>query len=594
MIERNVQWVYPLSDKAVQADVKKLMAETGLSKDEVIILYNRNIRTKEDINNFLNLSLDNMCDPHQMKDAVKVAKVIAKHINCNNKIVLYSDYDADGWGCVVVALKLLRRVGADIEWYANTREMGYGIKPEGVDEVLKKYPEAKLLVTSDNGIVGFEGIQHAIDCGLEVCVTDHHMPSSDGRLPECSGVVDPHRADETYPFDGLCGAGVIWKVCTLVYEELGIDPKKCNCMLDVVALSTIADCVPILYENRIIVTEGLRRINKESKVVWTAMREVLQDARFETCVTAKTIGFTYGPCINACSRLMGNIELPVRPFLYDNDEKNLPLMRKDIELMRDVNEERKALCNSQTDGVMTLIDAYVDDEVYVVWHPELHEGVVGIIAGRIAEKYNKPCIVLTNSKAHPTVWKGSARSVPGFNLKEVLDQIQEKSIEEGVEGGYLAAYGGHEGAAGLTVNEEHLLGFKLAMLEKGEELLSTDAIKKLVVDVVLTDENYAPEYFDRMRALEPFGEGFEMPVYGVRDFNPSEVSKFGGEEKDKHVKFIGKNVDFIAWNSQKDWIDNFGEYEGEFNAIGELRYDSYNGKMQLTTMNIIDSFSPRK
>lgn len=594
MIERNVQWVYPLADKTVQADIKKLMVETGLSKDELIILYNRHIRTKKDIDNFLNLSLDNMCDPHLLKDGEKAAKVIAKHISCGNHIINYSDYDCDGWGCVITCLKSLRRLGANIDWYANTRDMGYGIMPAGIDAILEKYPDTKLIITTDNGIVGYEGIQYAIDKGIEVVVTDHHMPSSDGRLPECSAVVDPHRQDETYPFDSLCGAGVIWKVCNLVYEELGVDTKILKSLLDIVAVSTIADCVPLLYENRIIVTEGLRRVNNESKVVWKAMREILQDARYETCVTAKTIGFTYGPCINACSRLMGSIELPVKPFLYENDERNLPLMRKDIELMRDVNEERKALCNSQTDGVMTMIDDYIDDEVYVVWHPELHEGVVGIIAGRIAEKYNKPCIVLTNSREHPDIWKGSARSVEGFNLKEVLDQIQEESIASGVEGGYLAAYGGHEGAAGLTVKEDNLVGFKIAMLEKGAELLNIESTKKITVDVVLKDENFAPEYFDRMRALEPFGQNFEMPIYGVRDFEPDEILKFGGDEKDKHVKFIGKKVDFIAWNSQKDWIENFGEDVKSFNAIGELRYDSYNGKMQLTTMNIIDSYSPKK
>ena len=393
------------------------------------------------------MSLADAHNPRLLKDIEKVAERVLYHLK-HGKVTLYSDYDCDGWGCVIVFVKLMRMLGYEVNWYTNDRELGYGLKIEGVDDLMTKYPDTTLILTSDNGIVAFEGIEHASDVyGIEVCVTDHHEPSADGRLPKCSGVVDPKRLDETYPFNGICGTTVIYKLCQVIFEELGHKAKSCNCMLDIVAMATVGDVMPLIDENRAFVKEGLKMINAQEKNIWKYMKNILTDERFEPTVTSKTLGFSYVPAVNACSRLMSNMDIPITAFLMDDTN---PSLEEDIislvNKMKDINNERKLLSTQQTEGVMGICYSKIDDPMYVVWHKELHEGIVGIIAGRICEKFNKPVIVLTESKT-PGIWKGSGRSVPGFNIKEVLDDIQART-------GLLVQYGGHEGACGVTIKEE--------------------------------------------------------------------------------------------------------------------------------------------
>lgn len=573
------KWIYPKANPEVNKKIKDLAIETGLSESLVTIFWNRKIRTAKEIKDFLSFSLADAHDPKLLKDMEKVADRIVWHLCQGNKVVLYSDYDADGWGCVIVFVKLLRALGYEVGWFTNTREMGYGLKPEGVDLLVKKYPDVKLIVTADNGIVAFEGIEYATKTlGIEVCVTDHHEPSSDGRLPECSGVVDPKRLDETYPFNGLCGTAVVYKLCQVIYEKLGHKTKECNSMLDIVAIATVADVVPMLDENRAFVREGLKMINDYSKKIWKWMKTSLTDERFEPVVTAKTIGFSYAPAINACSRLLGNMNIPIEAFLLDENVDELEIIDL-IDKMRSINEERKLLSTNQTDGVFGLIADSIDAPCYVVWHEELHEGILGIIAGRICEKFNKPVVVLTESN-EPGVYKGSGRSINGFNFKEILDDIQART-------GILEAYGGHEKAGGVTIREENLMNFRVELTLKADELLDLGACKETVIDLAITDEEYGPKLYDEMKSLEPYGEDFKSPIYGIRDFNPM-IETFGGDDKDRHLKFSGKNVEYVCWNSGKDWVDD-GKPSTNINCIGEFdKFDTYKKKCQIVTREYSD------
>lgn len=583
MIEVKTKWVYPKASKINSDAIKKLALETGLTESLCTLFYNRNIRTKEEIKHFLSFGKGDVPSPKLMKDMEKVADIVVKHLLVGHKIVLYSDYDADGWGCVIVFCKLMKKLGYDVEWFTNSRALGYGLKPEGVDMLVAKYPDVKLILTADNGIVAFEGIKHAVeDLGIEVCVTDHHEPSSDGRLPECSGVVDPKRLDETYPFSGLCGTGVIYKLCQVIYEKLGHKAKECDEMLDVVAIATVADVVPLLEENRFYVKEGLAAINSQEKNIWKYMKQILTSEQFDPVVNAKTIGFTYAPSINACSRLLGNMDLPIEIFLKDDSNPdNENEIRELILKMQSINEERKLLSNNQSDGVIGLVAAAIDDPCYVVWHEELHEGIVGIIAGRVCERFNKPTLILTNSPEHPHLYKGSGRSVDGFNIKEVLDEIQRDT-------GLLEAYGGHEGACGVTIKEENLEAFKIEMILKADELLDDGAIKETIIDLALTDMEYSARLYDEMKSLEPFGQDFRAPIYGIRDFNPTFADTFGGDNKDKHIKFKGKNVEYICWNAGELWKEDKCP-STSINCIGEFeKFDTWSNKCQITTREYAD------
>ena len=577
------KWIYPLADKEVEKTVEKLSKETGLSKEEVIIFYNRRIRTAKEIKRFINLGMKDLLDPRGLKDIEKVSEAIIRHGKAGNLIVLYSDYDADGCFSVVVFLKLLRALGFNVEYFTNDRDLGYGIQEKGADLLLEKFPDVKLIVTADNGIVAIDAIKYVVEeLKIEVCVTDHHEPLPSGIIPNCTGVVNPKRFDDTYPFKGLCGTAVIYKLCRLIYEDIGMDPRKCDEMLDFVAIATVADVMPLLEENRVFVKEGLNIINREDKNIWKYMKEVLMNPMYETSVNSKTIGFTYGPAVNACSRLLGNMDIPLKAFLLDDSNPaNENDIKNTIKHMQSINEERKELSNNQTVGTMNVVEEFIDDPIYVVWHEELHEGIVGIIAGRICEKFNKPTIIMTRSKDDPSIWKGSGRSVEGFNIKEVLDEIQDET-------GLINKYGGHEGACGLSIEEKNLNSFKIEILLKADELISNNP-KTTVIDLALKDEEYSIEIYDRMKALEPFGQDFPEPVYGIREFSPKFSESFGGDEKIKHVKFTGENIIFVGWNCGEDWIED-GKPNKDISVIGELGYNDYSKKMQLTTRSYTDIY----
>lgn len=582
MVEVENKWIYPLANKETKKKIKELSKETGLSEVICSIFYNRNFKTAKEIKDFMDISMNDVLPAEGLKDIETCAEIVIKHLK-NGNVVIYSDYDADGAFCVIVFIKLMKQLGYNVTYYTNNRKMGYGLKSEGVDELLSKYPKTTLILTSDNGIVAFEGISHAVkDLGIEVCVTDHHEPSPDGKLPECSAIVNPKRLDETYPFKGICGTAVIYKLCQVIYKKLGKNPKVCDKMLDFVGLATVGDVVPLINENRVFVKKALEIINKEDKKIWKLMREYLTDKRYDKVITAKTFGFNYIPAINACSRLLGQMEIPINTFLLDDklsaNEENIKI---GIETMKGINEQRKQLSDYQTKTIMNLLKNCLDDPIFVIWAEGLEEGIVGIIAGRICEKFNKPTIIMTNSLENPNIWKGSGRSIPGFNIKGIIDKVQ-------AETNCLKAYGGHEGACGVTLETNKLSEFKVSMIIEAEDLLGATNVKEVIIDFVGTEDDYKDiRLYDEICSLEPYGQEFKMPIFGIKDFNPKNAESFGGEDKLKHLKFSGDYLTYTAWNCGEEWIKD-GKFNKKINAIGELGFNDFEKKLELKTREYSD------
>lgn len=533
------------------------------------ILNNRNITTEEEREYFLHGDISLQHSASLLKDADKAADVIAQHIKAGDLIVVYSDYDADGWGAAIVGVKLMRRLGANVVYHTNTRAFGYGANAQGVEAMLAKYPDVKLVVTTDNGIVAYDAVNIMNSHGIDVVVTDHHEPSQDGILPDALAVVNPKRLDDEYPFKGLCGAAVIWKVMGLVFQQMGHTIDETYDMLDVVAFSTIGDVVPLVDENRLIVKEGLKLINaSDCKEEWNILRAANSTFNNKVgAVDAKTVAFTFVPQVNACSRLIGNIDDACSIFLDDN----VTAKKKAAEYIREVNEERKERTTDQTERAYTLCNGLDGCPVIVIENDNFDDGIVGLIAGRIKEAFWAPAIVLTNDPEKEGILRGSGRSIEGFPMKKILDEIQD-------EYGILEGYGGHDMACGLSVKKENLEHLRSALCMKAIGCLEVeDYYKTVVVDVDIHDDESIAYVCDALGEIGPYGAEFPAPVVRIKNFTPKDIRITGAEGQ--HVIFKGENISVKCWKGADEYKEKGSPTT--ITAYGELRFSSFDGKYEL-------------
>lgn len=531
------KWIYDKSQE--KKDTLKTLRDSSklanLSDNALEVLYNRGFKTIKDIEKLLYSSMDDIHDTRLLKDSDKAVKIICHAIKNNWTIVNYSDYDSDGICSSAVCVSGIKNLGGSIHYYTNNRFIdGYGMCPAGVDEIVKRYPDVKLIITTDNGIVAYEGIKRAKELGIMVVVTDHHEMGD--YLPDADAVVNPKRKDCKYPFKGLCGAGVIFKLMLLLYWEMGEDLDYIYDMIDIVAVASIGDVVPILDENRIIVREGLKKVKEEKRYVFKALREKTG----VTDISTETFGFIYVPMLNALGRIEGSPDDAIAMFC-SNDED---FINKSVDRLIEINDARKKLTEEQQLLGEEILEKKGLREVIVLYDPVFHEGIVGLIAGRLKEKYFRPVIVLSN---HNGILKGSARSIPGFHMKESFDKIRHT----------IAGYGGHAMAAGLGVQEDKLQEFEDAICELAKETLKPeDYVPKINIDTVLNANDVSIKIVDELEILEPFGEGFRKPTYGLSNFYGSK-KYYMGEEK-QHVKIWSSTISVLMW-SQAEKYKELGE-----------------------------------
>lgn len=552
------KWLYDKSQEKNDT-IKRLREDSkldNLSDNALEVLYNRGFKSVEEIEKFLYSSLDDIHDSRLLKDSEKAVKIMQQAINEGWTIVNYSDYDSDGVCSSSVCVKGINNLGGNIHYYTNNRFIdGYGMCPAGVEELVKRYPDVKLIITTDNGIVAYEGIKKAKELGIKVIVTDHHEMGE--YLPNADAVVNPKRRDCEYPFKGLCGAGVIFKLMLLLYWEMGQDLDYVYDMIDIVALASIGDVVPILDENRVIVREGLRKVKEEKRYVFKALREKTN----VTEVSTETFGFVYVPMLNALGRIEGSPEDAIAMFCSEDEE----FIDKSIDRLIEINEIRKKLTEEQQKLGEEILEKKGLREVIVLYDPVFHEGVVGLIAGRLKEKYFRPVIVLSN---HNGVLKGSARSIPGFHIKEAFDKVKDT----------LAGYGGHAMAAGLGVKEDKLQEFEDAICEIAKNTLTEeDYVPKVNVDTVLNANDVSIKIVDDLEILEPFGEGFRKPMFGLKNFKGSRCFYMGSEKQ--HVKIASNSISVLMW-SQSEKFKNLGE-PLTIKAIGYPSINVYKNNVSL-------------
>ena len=488
------------------------------------LLYGRGIKAPEDMEAFLFPSLsDALKKRPTLLDTEKAVQILIDAYREKTPVTIYHDYDADGITAGAIAMDAISRLGIPTNLYCNDRLTGgFGINRDGIDEIMQKYPETKIILTVDNGITGQEGIARAKALGLKVIVTDHHLP--DAVLPDADAILDNHRADEPKTQDQYyCGAGVVWKLMFSLYQRVGNIEPILN-LLDIVALGTIADVVPLLGDNRVFVQEGLKQMNTGRRPFFNyCINFVLQRT-----IDSTNAAFQIAPMLNAVSRMGKDPSSTVRLLLAD--AKTVPA---GVDALMQNNQMRKAETKQEMDWALAAMKKAPEGAI-VFADPRLKEGIVGIIAGRLKEIYELPAIVLTQDKDGN--WKGSARGPDQFHMKEALDQCAE----------YLIRYGGHAKAAGLTIKKDALQKFKekftTLALQAAREMGFCQTVP---IDLVLSTEDYTEELVRHLSILEPFGEGFPQPLFGLRAH--IEETVFMGESEN-HVKYKDHGLEIIQWN----------------------------------------------
>lgn len=502
---------YTMGEKLQLESLKNDVRLSGLSKPAIDILFNRGFRTVEDIEKHLYSMLDDLHPTYLLKDSDKFSEIVQEAIRNGDEMVNYSDYDADGVTSSGVMVRGIRNAGGKIHYYTNNRFIeGYGITIKGIDNMLELYPNTKLIITTDNGIVANEAIDYANSLGLKVIVTDHHEQGD--TLPNALAVINPKRKDDTYPFDGLCGVGVAFKLLLQLYWDMDLDMDYVYGLLDIVAMGTVGDLVPLVDENRIIVKEGLKRVKREDRLVFKKLREALGINKIDE----ETFGFTYCPILNALGRLDGSPDDAIELLTTDDEQRMEEIIKDLVEL----NETRKELTKEQEELGIQMVESMKEVPNVIVLHDDtFHEGVVGLVAGRLKERYNRPTIVLAphekevvkedGTKETIKIYKGSARSIEGFHIKEVFDMLNE----------YLMGYGGHAMAGGLSVEADKLEDFTKAINKKADELLTAeDYVKKIFIDTAVSAKDVTVELIEEFEVLKPFGMGFSKPRFGLKDF----------------------------------------------------------------------------
>ena len=518
------------------ASIKK---EFNTSEIIAKVLANRGIESLKSSHNFFNPSTDQLHDPFMMKNMDIAVDRISKNIQNQKPILIFGDYDVDGTTGASLLYLGLKDLNAIVEYYIPHREKeGYGLSAGGIDYA--QSVGADLLITCDCGINAFQPVDYANEHGIDIIITDHHIP--DKKLPNAYAVLNPKQKGCEYPFKGLCGCGVAFKLISAVSEKSGIGQNVGLNYLDLVALATSADMVPILDENRVLVHGGLDQL-EESKSPGIHQLLVQTGLVGESLNVGKLV-FGLAPKINAAGR-MGDANRTVE--LLTTSDKTRAEELASI-LIRE-NKRRQRIQEDIVNDAIRLVHSQVDlenNKVVIIGSKGWHPGVVGIVASRIKDEFSRPAIVIAFDKKG--IGKGSARSIPHLDLYEALSYAAK----------FLEGYGGHPMAAGLTVHEDKFENFKSLFLRNVNKILTNDdLIPAISIDgeMALTDIN--SRFMRFLEKLGPFGPGNMRPKFVSRNLSISGQPRLMGNGE--HIRFIvsqnGRNYPAVGFKLSSHYED---------------------------------------
>ena len=511
--------------------VSPLAASINVSPTLARLLVLRNVSTFDKAKLFFRPDLSQLHDPFLMKDMDKAAKRLATAVRSGESVVVYGDYDVDGTTATSMMYMFLLEFGCKAHYYIPHRfKEGYGISEDGIE--FAKNIGASLIVSVDCGITAIQEAIQIREAGMELIVCDHHTTGDE--LPQACAVLDPKRPDCPYPFDGLSGAGVGFKLMQATLVELGLPPTVVYKYLDLLAISTASDIVPVVGENRILMREGLKMLNSSPRAGIKALLDLINLP--PGTLTTNKIVFSIGPRINAAGRL-GDARTAVE-LLIATDENQAKISALELEA---INLKRRTI---DTDTMNTAVAILSDqcnleeESSLVLHHPDWHLGVIGIVASRLVDKYYRPTIMLSTVDG---LAKGSARSIRGFNVYDALKECEDLLIQ----------FGGHEYAAGLTLPEDKIDDFRLrfnAIVNK--KLGDKEFEPELLIDSEIELDEITPKFWSILRQFEPFGPLNPKPNFiakGVKAVgNPTIVGN--GHLKLKLKQNDGQEFDAIGFN----------------------------------------------
>lgn len=538
---------------AKKADFEEIGKKFHITPMTARLIRNRDVIGEDQIRKYLYGGVEDFYSPWLLFGMREGVAMLRKSIAAGEKIRIIGDYDIDGVCSTYILLTALKRVGAMVDMVIPDRiKDGYGINEQLIDGA--KSDGVDLIVTCDNGIAAWEQIRYAKEAGIQVFVTDHHeVPfeeTPDGRLeklPPADVIVNPKQERCSYPWKGLCGGAVAWKVAAALYEEFGIPAEEAYDLLEFAAIATVGDIMELQDENRILVKEGLKRIHHTENIGLRSLIEV--NGLERGAVSSYHIGFVLGPCINAGGRL--DTAKRALELFASQDKEQADRLAGDLKAL---NDSRKELTKEGVEEAVRQIEetARRSEKVLVVYLPDCHESIAGIIAGKIKERYYRPTIVLTDAEAGI---KGSGRSIPGYNMFEELCKCSD----------LFTKFGGHPMAAGMSLPKENLQALRDA-LNKNCTLSEAEMTERLSIDIAMPIQYISEEFIQELKILEPFGNGNGKPLFAERNFhvlqsrilgkNRNTVKLYGVNEAGCHMEglYFGNPEELIELLEKKEVI----------------------------------------
>lgn len=590
MYQREKRWekktIDPLEFEQLQKEFKNINKE--INEHLLELIYHKNLRDINAVKDFLNTQEKALYDPFLMKGMDSAVSRVLKALEQGENILIYGDYDVDGTTSVAMLYSFLqyfheaiaynKKNNLSLSYYIPDRFLeGYGISEKGI--LYAEENKIDLIITVDCGIKDIEIIESLKNKNIDVIVCDHHEPGI--IVPDCCAVLNPKQKGCAYPFKELSGCGVAFKLIQALLKEKNLKDEIANNYLEYVAISTVADVVSLLDENRTLVTKGLALINNPKKRSFFI--QGLFDNKILTegvSVNAMDIGFKIGPLINAAGR-MEHAHLAVAYFLAQDSEEQ----KKSIEILKNLNEDRKKSDINNTNEARKRIeeDAFFKYTKSIVLHNEdWHVGTIGIVASRLIDFYYKPTIIMT--KTQEGIYSGSGRSIPGLNLVAILEKNKE----------YLLSYGGHYFAAGLKIKEENIAQFKKDFeFQVGEHLSKELQIPVIYYDTELAYTEISPELVNTIDRFEPFGQDNTAPIFMHRGISKMDfISKI---LNNKHVKLSFEHyskfpykLEAIGYNLAKKFNQFKLSKEDSIDIIYHITKSTYkeDTKVQLHLLDI--------
>ena len=560
---------------AKKADFNKIAENFGISPVTARIIRNRGIEDMESIRHYLHGSIEDLHDPRLLPDMEKAVGILRRKAAEGKTIRIVGDYDIDGVCSTYLLYRALKRIGARVDYEIPDRiKDGYGINEmiieaaasDGIDTIL----------TCDNGIAAVSQIARAKKLGMTVIVTDHHdilveeneedLPEG-GRevLPPADAIVNPKLRGCAYPFTGICGGMVAFKLVQVLFEESGVLAQEWLDMLEIAAIATVGDVMMLQGENRIVVKEGLRCLGHTSNL---GLKKLIEKNNLVPgSITAYHIGFVIGPCLNASGRLQtAKIALSL---LLCEDEEEADRMAMEL---KELNDQRKDMTQAGIDQAAAMVEErYGDDKVLVVFLPDCHESLAGIVAGRLRERYNKPSFVLTRAEGCA---KGSGRSIEAYHMFHALVEVKD----------LLLKFGGHPMAAGFSLEEKDVGEFRRRLNENARERLTEeDFIPRVWIDVAMPFEYITEPFVRELELLEPYGQGNEKPQFAQKSMVIRSAHVMGRNRNVVRLSLVnerGVSMDGVVFTDG----DLFMEEKGNSRLMDVIYYpgiNEYNGNRNL-------------